>query len=541
MKTEETGFQPVEPVEEDEVAQEGEENEAEEDEEEEEDTRNRRVETMELEENQTEEIKNGLYGKLLTFLESEEGQKHCYHYAESLTHDGDGSGNKQEYLSLVINSFHFMAVRHVPKSLMSRIVRETMAVARTRAPQFGGRGGFRGGFRGRGRGRGRGGRLDRHARVGRLQFVPAERRRKVMVDYMKLRREFNISCLKKEYTLEKAKEEVAKRIFAYYGMHGDEATADNEEGIEKAFNKMKSWDASHYLEKFLPEAKVTVESNMGSTASLNISVDGVTKCKTKERTLQVARHVAAVNLFRSEEVNYTFYRWVFSDQKGSYFERIAHSEQAAEDKDNMKSMKKIIHNNRLKGKNHKGFFYSQQPISWDAPTRSFEAGFEAVRSGDSVEDVAKAMLFTLEHMGLEQWHKRDGRNKDEGARKRSHETMGQIKNGTSPPKKVKNEGVPVDSEQNPISFCHEITQLYGETLAFSEDATLTEVNGMKQFSVTVTYEDSEFMGTAGNKKQAKTESARQLAHYLSAKYPAWQQKRAEKRASRSPMKARRGR
>ena len=58
------------------------------------------VQTTELEENQTDLIKASLFGKVLEFLESEDGQKYCYHHCESVKPENPENLGAQRYRTL---------------------------------------------------------------------------------------------------------------------------------------------------------------------------------------------------------------------------------------------------------------------------------------------------------------------------------------------------------------------------------------------------------------------------------------------------------
>merc|ERR1711920_255100 len=80
------------------------------------------TQTTSLEENQTDV--HSLFFKLLQFLESEDGQKHCYHHCESIAPEKLENLHSQRSVSMVVNDFHFTAAKNLPIHIKTAIIND---------------------------------------------------------------------------------------------------------------------------------------------------------------------------------------------------------------------------------------------------------------------------------------------------------------------------------------------------------------------------------------------------------------------------------
>lgn len=334
------------------------------------------IQTVDLEENSTDAMKNTLFVKLLEFLESGEGSQFCYHHCESVTPENVENLAAQRYVAIVVNGYSFMACKNLPMH-----VKYAMSANESRGSR-GGRGGFRG------RGAGRGGRGGRGGSNGNASN---------WIDYNQVRKQFHMQVMRNKYTLDDAKDHVAKQVFRYFGY--SDVTVDDEETQEDAFRAMRSWNASATLERFLPEVSINIELPKSGNFTVNLEYNGSIKSTSTEKSLHLARHVTSCAFLRNEEFSNFYYTWTKQSHSrkgkmpGSMM--IADEEQKDGPKDQVKQLRKLAN------VNHLGKAKSGDVVGWNREEMCYEVelGISAF-SGENSETAAKEMVEKLENMGM---------------------------------------------------------------------------------------------------------------------------------------------
>jgi len=617
------------------------------------------IQSVDLEENSADAMKNTLFVKLLEFLESEDGAQFCYHHCESVTPENVENLAAQRYVAIVVNGYSFMACKNLPMHVKYAMSANENGRGRGRGHRGGGRGGL---FRGRG---GKGGRTQGNASN--------------WIDYNQVRKQFHMQVMRNKYTLEDAKDHVAKQVFRYFGY--PDVTIDDEETQEDAFRAMRSWNASAALERFLPEVTINIELPKSGHFTVNLEYNGSIKSTSTQKSLHLARHTTSCSFLRNEEFSDFYFTWTkqaHSRRKMPGSMMIADEEQKNGPKDQVKQLRKLANVNHL-GKSKSGDI-----VGWNREEMCYEVelGISAF-SGENSENAAKEMVEKLENMGM----KHNNAYQKQQNLKRAKSKGGKTENGQKtqktenveiitpaennwtmmeteetsapksapkstnkqcmnrnvlgsinsfPKKKAKmtegntgglsiaeiianqknrtmghtakahmakqaqkaflttnvmsttgipmsvstpsnnNQGMMNDLKQNvnmfnsnwtetaenaiaemkaaektqknmalgmcpdtnPIGFCMEFSTMFTQTIAFSEDSTPQEVDGVKCFSSTVIWGDdgpnqAKFVSSKGNKKSAKTEAAKKLTEYLMDNFPNWR----EIRNARREMKA----
>jgi len=333
------------------------------------------IQSVDNEENSTDAMKSTLFVKLLEFLESEDGTQFCYHHCESVTPENAENLAAQRYVAIVVNGYSFMACKNLPMH-----VKYAMNANEQHGRGSRGRGGL---FRGRGGSRGgRGGGKNGNASN--------------WIDYNQVRKQFHMQVMRNKYTLEDAKDHVAKQVFRYFGY--PDVTVDDEETQEDAFRAMRSWNASATLERFLPEVSINIELPKSGHFTVNLEYNGSIKSTSTDKSLHLARHVTSCAFLRNDEFSNFYFTWTkqaHSKRKMPGSMMIADEEQKNGPKDQVKQLRKLANVNHL-GKSKSGDI-----VGWNREEMCYEVevGISAY-SGENSENAAKEMVEKLENMGM---------------------------------------------------------------------------------------------------------------------------------------------